>query len=134
MGREERKRKIAQERAKTRSAQMIQRLLRLPLLRLPQPRRQLSPLDLTLFANLSRLPCKKSLTGLTNTWLLANTPLIRKRLKVKKEPSRMVLNLPKNGKKLSAPFITEQSTSPTDPSVKKRATYHSIINHILKIL
>merc|ERR1712025_482291 len=105
----------AQERAKTRSAQMIQR-------------RQLSPLDLTHFANLSRLPCKKSLTGLTNTWLLANTPLIRKRLKVKKVPSRMVLNLPKNGKKLSAPFTTEQSTSLTDPSAKKRATYHSIIN------
>merc|ERR1711972_751999 len=130
------KRKIAQERAKTRSAQTLLRLqlLRLPLLRLPLPRRQLSPLDLTLFANLSRLPCKKLLTGLTNTWLPASTPLIRKRPKVKKGPSRMVLNLPKNRKRLSAPFITEPSISLTDPSAKKRATYHSITNHILKIL
>merc|ERR1719284_88482 len=60
--------------------------------------------------------CKESSAGLKNIWLNALTPNQRKTVQTKPVRLKTELNSSKNGKKLSAPSIMEQLTSPTDLS------------------
>ena len=81
--------------------------------------------------------CKESSAGLKNIWLPALTQNQRKTVLTKPIPSKTELNSSKNGKKLSAPFIMEQLTSPTDLSANvtgklaiiKTSLFFAVLNY-----
>ena len=81
--------------------------------------------------------CKESSAGLKNIWLPALTPNQRKTVQTKPIPLKTELNSSKNGKKLSAPFIMEQLTSPTDLSANvtgklpiiKTSLFFAVLNY-----
>merc|ERR1719378_279404 len=81
--------------------------------------------------------CKESSAGLKNIWLPALTPNQRKTVQTKPIPLKTELNSSKNGRKLSAPFIMEQLTSPTDRSANvtgklpiiKTSLFFAVLNY-----
>ena len=81
--------------------------------------------------------CRESSAGLRNIWLPALTPNQRKTVQTKPVPLKTELNSSKNGKKLSAPFIMEPLTSPTDLSANvtgklpiiKTSLFFAVLNY-----